>query len=922
MRKSCRHLIFILGDQLDLDSAALADADPKRDVVLMAEVPQESTHVWSIKPRTAFFFTAMRHFAAGLGAQKFKVDYRRIGTHDHNSLIKVLQDALHAYAPQKIVMVSPGDWRIEQALNAYAETSATPLAMREDTHFMCGRHEFAEWARGYKQMRLEYFYRMMRRRYDVLMEGDQPHLGRWNFDSENRGAFPKAGPVNVPQTMQVSPDTITQEVIADVEKYFADHPGTTNDFAWPVTRQDALIALQKFIEQRLPVFGEFQDAMWTDEPFLYHAHISAAMNVKLLNPREVIAATLAAYQAGRAPIEAVEGFIRQILGWREFMRGVYWLDMPAMRDANHFQHQRDLPAWYWTGDTHMQCMRQTIAQTLKYGYAHHIQRLMVTGIFALMAEVSPKLVEDWYLAVYIDAVDWVELPNVAGMALYANGGRFTSKPYIASGQYIKRMSNYCAGCRYKPDVKTGATACPVTTLYWYFLDKHEKTLLANPRTALMAKNIGKLAPDVRAALRTQAGLTLKKFGLRLMLPAAEISLRYAALAKIDAIHLATYARTRNALSGHVSKLSPYITHGITDVPEIITRLQTRASLGWQDKFAFELGWREYFHHVWRVLGDDIWQDRRPLPGEGYASAMPADIVNAVTGIVMVDAEIRRLYTEGWLHNHARMWLASYIVHLRKVDWRVGARWMYAHLLDGDIASNTLSWQWIAGTWTGKPYLFNADNIARYAPEYTQQGTEIDTTYDALEKIARSAAVLSPQHADNISRQTPTLLENEALPIPALIDASIVNVVSTLATALNMQVLAEIPATFEGVLVHPWSIRVRTATPHLGLIVAAHHQQSPWSLRRWQFVMRALREVTDTIVILQSPTHSLTPMPCTSCARIHLTHTNVPAYAKVITSLAVRGATVHVAPRAFIDPATLQPSFSAFWHLAQKESFPT
>jgi deoxyribodipyrimidine photolyase-related protein len=223
----------------------------------------------------------------------------------------------------------------------------------------------------------------------------------------------------------------------------------------------------------------------------------------------VIAAAVAAYHEGRAPIEAVEGFVRQVLGWREFIRGVYWLDMPGMREANFFEHKRELPAWYWTGDTQMNCMRDTIGQTLKYGYAHHIQRLMVTGIFGLMAEVAPKEIEDWYLAVYIDAVDWVELPNVAGMAIFANGGRFTSKPYIASGQYIKRMSNYCTGCRYKPDVKTGPTACPVTTLYWYFLDKHEKMLVSNPRTSLMAKNITKMSAEDREALRAQAAITLK-----------------------------------------------------------------------------------------------------------------------------------------------------------------------------------------------------------------------------------------------------------------------------------------------------------------------------------------------------------------------------------------------------------------------------
>jgi deoxyribodipyrimidine photolyase-related protein len=381
--------------------------------------------------------------------------------------------------------------------------------MRQDHHFMCTRAEFVEWAKGYKQLRLEYFYRMMRKRYSVMMEADEPLQGRWNFDAENRGAFPKGGPTKVPSTRRVAPDAITLDVFADIQTHFADHPGTLDDFAWPVTRDDALEALRGFIEERLALFGQYQDAMWTGEPFLYHSHIAAALNVKLLNPREVIAAAVAAFENGRAPIEAVEGFVRQVLGWREFIRGVYWLDMPGMREANHFQHTRKLPAWYWTGETHMNCMRDAIGQTLSYGYAHHIQRLMVTGIFGLMAEVAPKEIEDWYLAVYVDAVEWVELPNVAGMAIYANGGRFTSKPYIASGQYIKRMSNYCTGCRYKPDIKTGPTACPVTTLYWNFLDKHEKMLVSNPRTSLMAKNITKMSAEDRQALRAQAAITLK-----------------------------------------------------------------------------------------------------------------------------------------------------------------------------------------------------------------------------------------------------------------------------------------------------------------------------------------------------------------------------------------------------------------------------
>ncbi len=506
--KPCRHLVFVLGDQLDQQSSALADFDVKQDRVLMAEVREESTHVWSSKPRTAFFFAAMRHFADSLRLKGIRVDYQTIGTHDSQDLVAALAAAVKRYAPQKVLMNEPGDWRVEQALRVFAEQSKLNMVIREDTHFMCSRREFAEWASGYKLFRMEFFYRMMRKRYGIMMEGDKPLQGRWNFDAENRGAFPKGGPVDVPERLKAAPDEITRGVITDVNAQFTDHPGALDEFFWPVTREDALHALETFVKERLKYFGQFQDAMWTGEPFLYHAHISAAMNVKLLNPREVIAAALAALDAGLAPIEAVEGFVRQVLGWREFIRGQYWLDMPAMREANHFEHHRPLPAWYWTGETQMNCMRQTTTQTLNHGYAHHIQRLMVTGIFGLLAETAPKQLEDWYLAVYVDAVEWVELPNVAGMALFANNGRFTSKPYIASGQYIKRMSNYCSSCRYKPDIKTGSNACPFTTLYWNFLDKHEKMLTRNTRTALMVKNVARLSVEERAAIREQAATTL------------------------------------------------------------------------------------------------------------------------------------------------------------------------------------------------------------------------------------------------------------------------------------------------------------------------------------------------------------------------------------------------------------------------------
>ncbi|MBL8523153.1 MAG: cryptochrome/photolyase family protein [Betaproteobacteria bacterium] len=502
--QSIRNLILVLGDQLDCKSSALADADASKDLILMAEVAEESTHVWSSKPRTAYFLAAMRHFRLLLQASGHQICYLALGEHKFASLADALDTAIKRHGPQKVIMTESGDWRVEKTLTETCARNHIPLAIREDRHFLISRRDFAEWARGYKQLRMEFFYRMMRKTHDVLMENGQPAGGRWNYDSENRGAFGKAGPKDIPLPPKFDHDSITRGALADVEQRFANHPGSLDQFNWPVTRDDALIALSDFVEHRLPQFGGYQDAMWADQPVLYHSLLSAALNLKLLNPREVIAAAIEAHRAGKAPLEAVEGFVRQILGWREFIRGMYWLDMPAMREANFFDHQNMLPAWYWTGNTQMNCMKQVISQTLEYGYAHHIQRLMVTGVWALLAEISPQQIEDWYLAVYVDAIDWVELPNVAGMAIYANGGRFTSKPYIASGQYINRMSNYCRSCRYKPDVKTGEKACPFTALYWNFLDKHEQLLLENPRTSLMAKNIARLSDDERAAIRVHA----------------------------------------------------------------------------------------------------------------------------------------------------------------------------------------------------------------------------------------------------------------------------------------------------------------------------------------------------------------------------------------------------------------------------------
>ncbi len=510
----CRHLIVIFGDQLTHNNPALADMDPALDRILMVESVDESQVVWSHKARTVLFLSAMRHFRDELVQRGWSVHYHhltdRSPTAAPATLMGVIGHHLKTQSPQSLRACEPGEYRLEQALVQLCRESQTPLRLCDDTHFMCSRADFATWASRLKSLRMEYFYRDMRKRYQVLMQTDgEPEGGQWNYDADNRQGYPKTGPGAVVPAARFEPDDTTRQVIDDVNRLLPDNPGSLDSFAWPVNRSQALEALDTFIKHRLPHFGPWQDAMWTDHPFGWHALLASSMNLHLLDPREVVTAAEQAYRDNGLPLASVEGFIRQVIGWREFIRGVYWTDMPALKTANFYGHNRPLPAWFWTGQTNMVCMQQVVGQTLEHGYAHHIQRLMVTGNFALLAQLDPAQVADWYLAVYVDAVEWVELPNVAGMALFANGGRFTSKPYIASGAYIKRMSNYCKGCKYDPAQKTGDSACPVTTLYWSFLDRHEEALSKNPRTSLMAKNITRLDKAARTELQQKALITLQ-----------------------------------------------------------------------------------------------------------------------------------------------------------------------------------------------------------------------------------------------------------------------------------------------------------------------------------------------------------------------------------------------------------------------------
>jgi len=470
-------------------------------------VAEESRAPLSTRMRTAVFLSGMRHHAAALQSRGVRLWYVTLDEQANSHRIETeLRRAIETLQPGSLLIGAPGDWRLWQQIRALAKAASLPLTVVEGRHFFSTAQQFAQHARGRKQLRMEYWYRAMRQRTGVLMNGDQPKGGQWNFDHDNRSAFGRDGPGRLPAPLDFEPDDITREVIGLVNERLTDLPGevTAGTFRWPMTRAQALEALADFIDHRLPKFGQWQDAMWEGEPWLYHAQLSQAMNLQLLSAAEVVAAAEQAFNEDRAPLAAVEGFVRQILGWREYVRGIYWTQMPGYADRNALDAREPLPDFYWHGDTEMACLRDVVTQTLRLGYAHHIQRLMVTGLYALLLGVEPQQVHAWYLAVYVDAVEWVELPNTLGMSQYGDGGLMASKPYAATGKYIQRMSNHCAGCRYDPAKRTGDDACPYTLLYWDFLMRHEEVLSQNQRMALQVRNVSRIPADEQEAIRDQA----------------------------------------------------------------------------------------------------------------------------------------------------------------------------------------------------------------------------------------------------------------------------------------------------------------------------------------------------------------------------------------------------------------------------------
>ncbi|WP_174278780.1 cryptochrome/photolyase family protein [Sphingomonas bacterium] len=496
-------LAFVLGDQLSPTLSSLTDADPADTVVLMAEVADETGYVRHHQAKIAFLFSAMRHHAAALGAAGWRVDYVRLEDADNSgSFTGELARAIERHAPDRIVVTESGEWRVAAMLDSWSTRFGLPVEIRGDDRFLASHADFGEWAGRQRGLTMEWFYREQRARYGLLMDGAKPAGGRWNFDKENRK--PVAGDLLMPRPLSFAPDEITLEVLDLVRRRFGNHPGSLDGFDWAVTAADAQRQAEAFFAHALPRFGDYEDAMVTGERHLWHSILSPYLNAGLLLPLDLCRRAEAEYRAGRAPINSVEGYVRQILGWREYMRGIYWREGPDYTKRNFLGHTRPLPGWYWTGETDLHCQREAIGQTLATAHAHHIQRLMVTGNFALLIGADPMQVQQWYLEVYIDAYEWVEAPNTLGMSQFGDGGLLSTKPYISSGAYIDRMSDYCRHCRYDVKQRVGPDACPFNALYWDFLARHEDKLRGNGRLRGPYRTWDRFAPETQGEVRAQA----------------------------------------------------------------------------------------------------------------------------------------------------------------------------------------------------------------------------------------------------------------------------------------------------------------------------------------------------------------------------------------------------------------------------------
>lgn len=501
-----KRIVLVLGDQLTPALSSLRAADRENDVVLMAEVIAEATYVRHHKKKIVLILAAMRHFAAELRMSGWRVDYVTLSDPANSgSLHGEVMRAFVRHGATHVLATEPGEWRLMREMAQWPSVTLLP-----DDRFLADRHGFASWAENRRGLRMEHFYRLMRLKTGLLMEGDQPAGGRWNFDRDNRNPAP--GALALPEPLRFESDAITRDVLEMVATRFPDHFGELNPFWFAVTRAGAEAAFAHFLRHGLRDFGRYQDAMLRGHRFLCHSVVSVYLNLGLLDPLTMCRAVEVEWRAGRVPLNSAEGFIRQVIGWREFVRGIYWWCGPEYALSNALGAHRPLPAFYWSADTHMTCVRACVSQTREEAYAHHIQRLMVTGNFALLAGIDPHALHEWYLAVYADAFEWVELPNTIGMSQFADDGLLASKPYAASGAYIHRMSDYCEACTYDVKAKEGPKACPFNLLYWHFVARHVDRLRGNPRMVQMVRTWEGFAPEKQARLTRDAERFLASLG--------------------------------------------------------------------------------------------------------------------------------------------------------------------------------------------------------------------------------------------------------------------------------------------------------------------------------------------------------------------------------------------------------------------------
>jgi deoxyribodipyrimidine photolyase-related protein len=507
--KMSKTVRLILGDQLNSNHSWFNTVDDAV-VYVMMEVRSETDYAKHHIQKVVGFFATMQAFYLDLKSKKHEVIYIYLNDEDNlQSFDKNIKSLIAKHQFTHFEYQQPDEFRVDAILKELCSTIAISTAVVDSEHFYTSRTDLADFFEGKKTFILENFYRMLRKKHDVLMEAGQPLTGKWNYDSENRKKLPKN---HKPIAPLVFANNVT-DILVEVNKTDVKTIGTIDaaNFVWPINREQSLELLDFFIEECLHLFGSYQDAMTPNEWSLYHSRLSFSMNIKMISPQEVIEKAIDAWQANPDRIEynQLEGFVRQIIGWREYMRGIYWLKMPEYATMNFFNNEEKLPDWFWTGKTKMNCLKDAINQSLNFAYAHHIQRLMITGNFALLAGVHPDEIDAWYLGIYIDAIEWVEITNTRGMSQFADGGIVGTKPYVSSASYIDKMSHYCGSCFYKKEVKTGDKACPFNSLYWNFYDKNEDKLGKNPRIGMMYNVWRKMKPEAQTALLEQAAYYLK-----------------------------------------------------------------------------------------------------------------------------------------------------------------------------------------------------------------------------------------------------------------------------------------------------------------------------------------------------------------------------------------------------------------------------